>query len=203
MSIQEKNAGGILLKHRFSTIWPPYFLLSQELETVVIEDLLIVGWVDGKVTAHSPHDGSILWENQTDVELFGITGQMAQEDDRIIVPTRTGVASFCLANGAQLLEVDTGNVGWRNGVSITKDGYVIGDESGHLHTIARNGTVSTTFLGEGKIRHAPIETRHGLFVHMQTNTGSSMYLNGTYRKCWRFTSNAVDAWRPNLCINKR
>ena len=143
------------------------------------QDLLIVGWVDGKVTAHSPHDGSILWENQTEVELFGITGQMALEDDRIIVPTRTGVTSFCLANGNQLLEVNTGNVGWRNGVSITEKGYVIGDESGNLHTIARNGTVSTTYLGEGKIRHAPIETRHGLFVHMQTNTGSSMYLNGS------------------------
>ena len=143
------------------------------------EDILIVGWVDGKITAHSPKDGSILWQNQTEVNLYGITGQMALENDRIIVPTRTGVASFCLANGIQLLEVDTGNVGWRNGVSITEDGYVIGDESGRLHTISRNGTVSTTYLGEGKIRHAPIDTRHGLFVHMQTNSGSSLYLNGS------------------------
>ena len=143
------------------------------------EDILIVGWVDGKITAHSHKDGTILWENQTEVNLYGITGQMALENDRIIVPTRTGVASFCLANGIQLLEVDTGNVGWRNGVSITEDGYVIGDESGRLHTISRNGTVSTTYLGEGKIRHAPIDTRHGLFVHLQTNSGSSLYLNGS------------------------
>ena len=109
---------------------------------------------------------------------FGITGQMAQEDDRVIVPTRTGVASFCLANGNQLLEVDTGSrmAKWRFN---HREGLRIGDESGHLHIIARNGTVSTTYLGEGKIRHAPIDTRHGLFVHMQTNTGSSMYLNGT------------------------
>ena len=143
------------------------------------EALLLVGWNDGKITAHSPEDGSIIWQNQTEVNLLGITGQMAIENDRIIVPTRTGVASFCLANGVQLLEVDTGNNGWRNGVLITEEGYVIGDESGHLHTIHRNGTLSTTYLGEGKIRHAPIDTRHGLFVHMQTDSGSSLYLNGS------------------------
>ena len=43
----------------------------------------------------------------------------------------------------------------------------------------RNGTVSTTSVGEGKIRHAPLDTRHGLFIHLQTDQGSIMYLNGS------------------------
>ena len=142
-------------------------------------DLLLVGWTDGKITAHSPTSGSIVWENQTEVELLGITGKMALEEDRVIVPTRTGLSSFCLADGTELLDVDTGNIGWRNGVTITERGYVYGDEIGYLHEVNRNGIVSSTYLGEGKIRHAPLDTRHGLFVHLQTPQGSTMYLNGS------------------------
>ena len=142
-------------------------------------NLLLVGWADGKLTAHSPTNGSLVWENQTEVELLGITGKMALEDDRVLVPTRSGLSSFCLADGTQLLDVDTGNIGWRNGVAITEDGYVYGDEYGYLHEVNRNGNVSSTFLDEGKIRHAPLDTRHGLFVHMQTSQGSTIYLNGS------------------------
>ncbi|MGB1436801.1 MAG: PQQ-binding-like beta-propeller repeat protein [Candidatus Poseidoniaceae archaeon] len=142
-------------------------------------DLLLVGWTDGKITAHSPTNGSIVWQNQTEVELLGITGKMALEEDRVIVPTRTGLSSFCLADGTELLDVDTGNIGWRNGVTITEKGYVYGDEFGYLHEVDRNGIVSSTYLGEGKIRHAPLDTRHGLFVHLQTSQGSTMYLNGS------------------------
>ena len=143
------------------------------------DDLLIVGWTDGKVTAHSPTNGSIVWQNQTEVELLGITGKMALEEDRVIVPTRTGLSSFCLADGTELLDVDTGKIGWRNGVTITEKGYVFGDEFGYLHEVTRNGVLSSTYLGEGKIRHAPLDTRHGLFVHLQTPQGSTMYLNGS------------------------
>jgi hypothetical protein len=142
-------------------------------------DLIIIGWTDGKITAHSPTDGSIVWQHQTEVELLGITGKMALEEDRVIVPTRTGLSSFCLADGTELLDVDTGNIGWRNGVTITERGYVYGDEFGYLHEVDRSGIVSTTYLGEGKIRHAPLDTRHGLFVHLQTSQGSTMYLNGS------------------------
>ena len=142
-------------------------------------DLLLVGWTDGKLTAHSPTNGSLVWQNQTEIELIGITGKMVSEDDRVIVPTRTGLSSFCLADGTQFLDVDTENIGWRNGVAITEDGYVYGDEHGYLHEVNRNGDVSSTFLGEGKIRHAPLDTRHGLFVHMQTLQGSTIYLNGS------------------------
>ena len=118
-------------------------------------------------------------KNQTEVELIGITGKMALEGDRVIVPTRTGLSSFCLEDGFELMNIDTGNVGWRNGVTITESGYVYGDEFGYLHEIDRDGTISSIFLGEGKIRHAPLDTRHGLFVHLQTSQGSTMYLNGS------------------------
>ena len=36
------------------------------------DDLLIVGWADGKITAHSPTNGSVIWENQTEVDVIGI-----------------------------------------------------------------------------------------------------------------------------------
>jgi hypothetical protein len=143
------------------------------------DDLLLVGWADGKITAHSPVNGSIIWQNQTEVDVIGISGKMGFEADRLIVPTRTGLSTFCLADGTELLDIDTGNIGWRNGVTITEEGYVFGDESGYLHEVDRNGIVSSTFLGEGKIRHAPLDTRHGLFVHLQTSGGSTMYLNGS------------------------
>ena len=60
-------------------------------------DLLIVGWADGKITAHSPTNGSVIWENQTEVDVIGISGRMVLDEDRVIVPTRTGISSFCLA----------------------------------------------------------------------------------------------------------
>ncbi|MGB1913557.1 MAG: PQQ-binding-like beta-propeller repeat protein [Candidatus Poseidoniaceae archaeon] len=142
-------------------------------------DLLLVGWADGIITAHSPTNGSIVWQNQTEVELIGITGKMALDEDRVVVPTRTGLSSFCLADGVELLDVDTGNIGWRNGVTVMEGGYVFGDESGYLHEVDRNGILSSTFLGEGKIRHAPLDTRHGLLVHLQTLQGSTIYLNGS------------------------
>ncbi len=142
-------------------------------------DLLIVGWADGKITAHSPTNGSVIWENQTEVDVIGISGRMVLDEDRVIVPTRTGISSFCLADGSELMDVDTGNIGWRNGVTITQAGYVFGDELGYIHEVDRNGSISTTFLGDGKIRHPPIETRHGLFVHLQRSQGSTMFLNGT------------------------
>ncbi|CAI8304002.1 MAG: Outer membrane protein assembly factor BamB [Candidatus Poseidoniaceae archaeon] len=142
-------------------------------------DLLLVGWTDGKLTALSPTNGSLVWQNQTEVDIIGITGKMVLDDDQVIVPTRTGLSSFCLADGAQLFDIDTGNIGWRNGVAMTEHGYVYGDEDGYLHQVDKNGHVLSTSFGEGKIRHAPLDTRHGLFIHMQTAQGSTIYLNGS------------------------
>ncbi len=143
------------------------------------DDLLLVGWTDGKITAHAIGNGSLVWQNQTKVELIGITGSMLIENDNVIVPTRTGLSSFCLADGTEVLDVDVGAISWRNGVTATEQGYVFGDESGYLHTVSRNGTFSSVYLGDGKIRHAPLDTRHGLFVHLQTTQGSTMFLNGS------------------------
>ena len=143
------------------------------------QNLLIVGWADGKITAHSTEDGTVVWENQTEIDLIGITGSMLIEDDQVIVPTRSGLSSFCLANGEEILSVDVGFIGWRNGVTAVEEGFVFGDESGNLHTVFRNGSVSSIHLGDGKIRHAPLDTRHGLFVHLQTDDGSTMFLNGS------------------------
>ena len=143
------------------------------------DDLLLIGWTDGKLTALSPTNGSLIWQNQTEVDLIGITGKMNLDGDQVIVPTRTGLSSFCLADGSQPYDIDTGNIGWRNGVTVTEHGYAYGDENGYLHEVNRNGNVTSIFLGEGKIRHAPLDTRHGLFVHMQTAQGSTMYLNGS------------------------
>ena len=143
------------------------------------QNLLIVGWADGKITAHSTEDGTVVWENQTEIDLIGITGSMLIEDDQVIVPTRSGLSSFCLANGEEILSVDVGFIGWRNGVTAVEEGFVFGDESGNLHTVFHNGSVSSIHLGDGKIRHAPLDTRHGLFVHLQTDDGSTMFLNGS------------------------
>ncbi|MEC7484734.1 MAG: hypothetical protein VX998_08090, partial [Candidatus Thermoplasmatota archaeon] len=121
----------------------------------------------------------LVWQNQTEVDIIGITGKMILDGDQVVVPTRTGLSSFCLADGAQLFDIDTGNIGWRNGVTMTEHGYAYGDENGFLHEVDRNGIVASTFLGDGKIRHAPLDTRHGLFVHMQTTQGSTIYLNGS------------------------
>ena len=143
------------------------------------QNLLIVGWADGKITAHSTEDGTVVWENQTEIDLIGITGSMLIEDDQVIVPTRTGLSIFCLANGEEILNADVGFIGWRNGVTAIEEGFVFGDESGNLHTVFHNGSVSSIHLGDGKIRHAPLDTRHGLFVHLQTDDGSTMFLNGS------------------------
>jgi len=143
------------------------------------QNLLIVGWADGKITAHSTEDGTVVWENQTEIDLIGITGSMLIEDDQVIVPTRTGLSIFCLADGEEILNADVGFIGWRNGVTAIEEGFVFGDESGNLHTVFRNGSVSSIHLGDGKIRHAPLDTRHGLFVHLQTDDGSTMFLNGS------------------------
>ena len=39
--------------------------------------------------------------------------------------------------------------------------------------------MTNSSIGDGKIRHAPIETQHGLLIHLQTTTGSVLYLNNS------------------------
>ena len=148
------------------------------------QNLLIVAWADGKVTALNPSNGVLVWEHQTEVNVLGITGKLGLDEDRVIVPTRQGLSALCLETGEQLLRVEFQEVGWRNGVLILESGYHVGTETGVLYSVNRDGTMTNTSIGDGKIRHAPIETQHGLLIHLQTATGSTLYLNnsvlGTY-----------------------
>ncbi|MGB2036890.1 MAG: PQQ-binding-like beta-propeller repeat protein [Candidatus Poseidoniaceae archaeon] len=143
------------------------------------QDLLIIAWADGKVTALNPSNGAFVWEAQTEVNVLGITGKLGIDEDRVVVPTRQGLSALCLETGERLLRVEFQDVGWRNGVLISESGYHVGTETGVLYSVNRDGTMSNISLGEGKIRHAPIETQHGLLVHLQTSTGSTLYLNNS------------------------
>lgn len=143
------------------------------------QDLLIVAWADGKVTALNPSNGVLAWEQQTEVNILGITGQLGIDEDRVVVPTRQGLSTFCFEDGERLLRADFEEIGWRNGVLVSDSGYHVGTETGVLYSINRDGTISNITIGEGKIRHAPIETQHGLLIHLQTATGSTLYLNNS------------------------
>jgi hypothetical protein len=143
------------------------------------QNLLIVAWADGKVTALNPLNGALVWEHQTEVNVLGITGKLGLDEDRVVVPTRQGLSALCLETGEQLLRVEFQEVGWRNGVLISESGYHVGTETGVLYSVNRDGTMTNTSIGDGKIRHAPIETQHGLLIHLQTATGSTLYLNNS------------------------
>lgn len=143
------------------------------------QNLLIVAWADGKVTALNPLNGALVWEHQTEVNVLGITGKLGIDEDRVVVPTRQGLSALCLETGEQLLRVEFQEVGWRNGVLISESGYHVGTETGVLYSVNRDGTMTNTSIGDGKIRHAPIETQHGLLIHLQTATGSTLYLNNS------------------------
>ena len=145
----------------------------------VWQDLLIVAWADGKVTALDSSNGELVWEQQTEVNVLGITGKLGIDGDRVVVPTRQGLSTFCLDDGAQLLRVEFEEIGWRNGVLVSESGYHVGTEAGVLYSVNRDGTMTNSSIGDGKIRHAPIETQHGLLIHLQTATGSVLYLNNS------------------------
>ena len=145
----------------------------------VWQDVLIVAWADGKVTALNPSNGELVWEQQTEVNVLGITGKLGIDGDRVVVPTRQGLSTFCLDDGAQLLRVEFEEIGWRNGVLVSESGYHVGTEAGVLYSVNRDGTMTNSSIGDGKIRHAPIETQHGLLIHLQTETGSVLYLNNS------------------------
>lgn len=145
----------------------------------VWQDILIVAWADGKVTALDSSNGELVWEQQTEVNVLGITGKLGIDGDRVVVPTRQGLSTFCLDDGAQLLRVEFEEIGWRNGVLVSESGYHVGTEAGVLYSVNRDGTMTNSSIGDGKIRHAPIETQHGLLIHLQTATGSVLYLNNS------------------------
>jgi len=139
-------------------------------------EMVIVGWTDGKVTALDVSNGSLIWSSQTEVVTWGITGAMAQDDDGVVVPTRQGLSRFCLSDGGENLRIDLPQLGWRNGVTVTEQSYLLGNEEGVVNIINKSGEISNYSVGMGKIRHAPIQTQAGILVHLQTSGGSEIYL---------------------------
>ena len=139
-------------------------------------EMVIIGWTDGKVTALDIEDGSLAWSSQTEVVTWGITGAMALDGDSVVVPTRQGLSRFCLSDGTENLRVDLPQLGWRNGVTVTADSYLIGNEEGIVNIISKSGNFTNISFGEGMIRHAPIHTDAGIIVHLQKSDGSEFYL---------------------------
>ena len=138
-------------------------------------DMLLIGWTDGTIEALHPGTGSVFWHRQTEVITWGITGSMLVDSDQLLVPTRNGLANFCLSDGSVNFVTQTG-IGWRNGVSKLGDDYFLGDESGILWKVSKEGNISSKFLDIGKIRHAPLVVEDMLLIHGQGLTGSKVAL---------------------------
>ena len=135
--------------------------------------MILVGWSDGLFQAVDAKTGDITWEYQTEFVGFGITGSMLVEGDTVIIPTRTGLDRVCL-NGDIQFSQDTG-IGWRNGFSFAGHSYWVGDENGNLWSVTSEASTSY-FIGEGKIRHAPVPLPdNSLLIHLQTRDGSTIY----------------------------
>lgn len=140
-------------------------------------DMILVAWTDGKVTALDSNDGGLIWSSKTEVVTWGVTGAMAQDDENLVVPTRQGLSRFCLSDGTENLRVDLPQLGWRNGVTVTENSYLLGNEEGVLNIVSKDGNVTNLTLNQGMIRHPPIVTTAGIISHLQTSSGSAIYLD--------------------------
>ena len=136
-------------------------------------DMVLVGWSDGLFQALDANSGAVVWQHQTKVQPWGITGTMLIEDDAVILPTRQGVDRLCL-DGSLQFSLETG-LGWRNGITRSGESYWIGDEQGNLWSVT-NQSATQHFIAQGKIRHAPIVLANdNLLIHLQTDSGSTIY----------------------------
>lgn len=142
------------------------------------QDLLIVAWADGKIQALDVITGLEKWSAQTEIITWGITGSLAIDSDLVVVPTRQGLSTYCLADGALKQRVELEQLGWRNGVTVSGEAYLLGNEEGILNTVYRNGTVISESIGDGKIRHAPMLTNSGILIHLQTASASEVFIAG-------------------------
>ncbi len=136
-------------------------------------DMVLVGWSNGLFQALNANTGTIVWQHQTEVNSWGITGSMLIEDETVTIPTRQGIDKLCL-NGAIQFSQETG-LSWRNGVTLAGEFYWAGDEEGNLWSV-NNQSATKHFIAEGKIRHAPILLADdNLLIHLQTDIGSTIY----------------------------
>ena len=136
---------------------------------------LIIAWSDGLIESVEPLTGHINWQYQSEVNVWGITGSSAQDEDKLVTSTRTGIVSLCLADGT-LIQNATTDLGWRNGVTVTESGYLVGDENGTLWHLSRDGNLSSYSLAIGKIRHPPLITDAGIVIHGQGQGKSTIAL---------------------------
>ena len=156
---------------------PLLHISSGQGECGTWSDMILVAWTDGRVTALHPDDGGLIWSSKTEVVTWGITGSMAQDGENLVVPTRQGLSRFCLSDGTENLRVDLPQLGWRNGVTVTEDSYLLGNEEGVLNIVSKNGNVTNVTLNQGMIRHPPLVTPAGIVSHLQTSSGSAIYLD--------------------------
>lgn len=134
-------------------------------------EMVLTGWTSGLVEALNPSNGDVFWSIQTEVIGWGVTGQLSLDGEFVMIPTRQGVGQYCLADGQQQWWTETG-LGWRNGVAVDETGYFLGDEAGQLWHIDRAGIATSHALHLGKIRHTPLLTDAGVFIHAQADSGS-------------------------------
>ena len=140
--------------------------------------LLLVGWANGDFTALHPSNGTLVWQVNTTVKVWGITGASMIDAANVIVPTRDGLMQVCLANGQVNFDVQLSD-GWRNGVAKQGETYWVGSETGSLWGVHNNGTVTSSVNLSGSLRHAPLVVDHRLLLHVQEATSSSLYVYNT------------------------
>jgi len=54
---------------------------------------LIIAWSDGLIESVEPLTGLRKWQYQSEVDVWGITGSSAQDEDKLVVTTRTGIVN--------------------------------------------------------------------------------------------------------------
>jgi len=134
---------------------------------------LLVGWSDGRLERLDPSNGTSMWSIATEIDVWGITGSLAKDGDHVIVSTRTGLLRVCVATGEVNLSTSTG-LGWRNGPTVTDEGFWQGDESGRLWHVDRNGTATVRANLSGHLRHPPVVAGDHLLLHVQHATNSTL-----------------------------
>lgn len=147
-------------------------------------DLLLVGWANGDFLALHPSNGTQVWNLSTPVEGWGITGAPLLEDDHVVVPTRKGMMRLCLADGEVDFSVNL-SLGWRNGITFADGSYWTGSETGHLWQVDADGNTVNSHNLSGKLRHAPLQLGHRLFLHVQHTTSSTI-------QTYNLTSGVID-----------
>ena len=152
---------------------PLIFVEAGDGECGKWDDMLLVAWSDGLFQALNSSTGASIWQHQTFVQGWGITGKPLIDEDTVIIPTRNGLDRLCLNGTLQFSSLT--NLGWRNSPTYAHDAYWIGDDSGNLWEVMNDGYTTPYFIGNGKIRHPPVPiSPSNLLIHLQTTSNSKI-----------------------------